>query len=136
MSYLRLAGTPLAPAGCGAEWLYREAPFALLAHDAGPDPCFVYANLKAQECFEYTWNELVGLPSRLSAGPADRAERERLLDAVRREGLVRDYRGLRVAKSGRQFWIEDGIVWQLTDEQGLPRGQAALFSSYRDSNAR
>ena len=127
-SYLRLTGTPLAPPGCGADWLYREAPFALLAHDAGADPRFIYANLAAQTCFEYSSSELIGLPSRLSAVPADRAERQRLLDAVRRDGLVRGYRGLRIAKSGRRFWIEDGIIWQLTDEQGGACGQAALFA--------
>jgi PAS domain-containing protein len=133
-SYLRLAGTPLAPCGHGADWLYREAPFALLAHDAGADPRFIYANLEAQACFEYSWGEIVGLPSRLSAEPPDRAERQRLLDAVRRDGLVRGYRGLRIAKSGRRFWIEDGIIWQLTDGRGIDCGQAALF--YGDSKSR
>lgn len=133
-SYLRSTGAPLAPAGQGADWLYREAPFGLLAHDGGVDPRFIYANLAAQSCFEYSWSEIVGMPSRLSAGPADRAERQRLLDAVRRDGLVRGYRGLRIAKSGRRFWIEDGIIWQLTDEDGVDRGQAALF--YGDSKPR
>ena len=134
-SYRRLTGALLAPCGQGALWLYRDAPFALLAHDESADPRFTYANLTAQSCFEYSWSEMIGMPSRLSAGPADRAERQRLLDAVGRDGLVRDYRGLRIAKSGRRFWIEDGVLWQLTDEQGARRGQAALF--YRgDSNAR
>ncbi|MGH8219540.1 MAG: MEKHLA domain-containing protein [Steroidobacteraceae bacterium] len=133
-SYRRLAGAPLAPAGHAAAWLYEQAPFALLAHDVSADPRFIYANLAAQACFEYSWSEIVGLPSRLSAGPADRAERQRLLDAVRREGLVRGYRGLRIAKSGRRFWIEDGIVWQLTDARGAECGQAALF--YCNSKAR
>lgn len=126
-SYLRWSGEPLVPRGCGAGWLYAQAPFALLAHDGGLDPRFIYANLAAQRCFEYSWEEFIGMPSRLSAGPADRAERQRLLDAVRREGLVRGYRGLRVAKSGRSFWIEDGVIWQLVDEAGVVRGQAALF---------
>ena len=72
-SYLRLTGTPLVPQGCGAAWLYREAPFAVLAHDTSPDPRFIYANLAAQACFEYSWKEIIGLPSHLSAVPADRA---------------------------------------------------------------
>jgi MEKHLA domain len=126
-SYLRLAGTPLAPPGCGAAWLYQEAPFALLAHDLSPDPRFIYANLAAQACFEYSWSEIIGLPSRLSAVAADRAERQQLLDAVRRDGLARGYHGVRIAKSGRRFRIEDGILWQLTDEVGVDCGQAALF---------
>ncbi len=128
-SYLRLAGTPLAPTGCGAAWLYRDAPFALLAHDTSPDPRFIYANLAAQTCFEYSWSEIIGLPSHLSAVPADRAERQQLLDTVRRDGLMRGYHGVRIAKSGRRFRIEDGIIWQLTDEWGVDCGQAALFYS-------
>ncbi len=128
-SCLRLTGTPLAPPGYGAEWLHREAPFALLAHDAGPDPRFIYANRTAQACFEYSWSEIIGLPSHLSAVPADRAERQQLLDTVRRDGLMRGYHGVRIAKSGRRFRIEDGIIWQLTDEWGVDCGQAALFYS-------
>ncbi|ABW14794.1 conserved hypothetical protein [Parafrankia sp. EAN1pec] len=41
------------------------APFGLLAHDASTDPLFVYANKTAQQRFEYTWDEFVGMPSRL-----------------------------------------------------------------------
>jgi PAS domain-containing protein len=133
-SYLRLAGTRLVPSGCGAAWLYGQAPFALLAHDTSPDPRFIYANLAAQTCFEYSWSEIIGLPSHLSAVPADRAERQQLLDAVRRDGLMRGYHGVRVAKSGRRFRIENGILWQLIDARGIDHGQAALF--YGESNAR
>ena len=132
-SYRRLTGTSLVPPGCGAAWLYREAPFALLAHDTSPDPRFIYANLAAQACFEYSWSEIVGLPSHLSAVPADRAERQQLLDTVRRDGLMRGYRGVRIAKSGRRFRIEEGIVWQLIDEWGVDCGQAALFYGERSS---
>jgi hypothetical protein len=41
------------------------------------------------------------------------------------------YRGVRVAKSGRRFVIEDGIVWELIDADGRRHGQAAAFSSWR-----
>jgi PAS domain-containing protein len=132
-SYARLTGEPLVPPGRGAAWLYGEAPFAVLAHDTAPDPRFIYANRTAQACFEYSWEELIGLPSRLSAEAPERAERQRLLDAVRRDGLARGYRGLRIAKSGRRFWIDGGIIWQLIDAQGATQGQAALFTSWRDA---
>ncbi len=131
-SHARLVGTPLVPAGCGPVWLYRDAPFALVAHDTEPDPRFIYANLAAQRCFEYSWDEFVRLRSRLSAEPTERAERARLLEAVSRDGFVHGYRGLRVAKSGRRFLIEGGTVWQLVDESGAFHGQAASFSSWRD----
>jgi hypothetical protein len=55
-----------------------------------------------------------------------------LLDAVRRDGYVSGYRGIRIAKSGRRFWIEDGTVWQLIDAGGVYRGQAAMFATWRD----
>ena len=42
------------------------------------------------------------------------------------------YKGVRVAKSGRHFAIEDGIVWELIDASGTRHGQAATFSSWRN----
>ncbi len=131
-SYARLVGEPLVPQGADARWLYREAPFAVLAHSTDPDPCFVYANRCAQACFEYSWEEFLGLPSRLSAEPTDRAERQRLLDQVARKGFLAGYSGIRVAKSGRRFLIEDGVVWELIDRQGLRHGQAATFRTWRN----
>ncbi|KQT50529.1 MEKHLA domain-containing protein [Methylobacterium sp. Leaf456] len=127
-SFRRLVGRPLVPEpGLGPDWLYGQAPFAVLAHDTSPDPLFVYANRAAQAAFGYDWDEIVGLPSRFSAEAPERAKRQRLLDAVARDGFVADYRGLRIAKSGRRFPIGDGIVWQLVDEAGRVRGQAATF---------
>lgn len=131
-SFARLLGRPLiadAPgdAAAGARWLYEDAKFCLLAHDTAADPIFVYANRAAQRCFEYAWDEIIRLPSRLSAEAPDRAERQRLLDAVHERGFIGDYRGLRIAKSGRRFWISDAVVWQLVDEAGVLRGTAAMF---------
>ena len=129
-SYRRSLGRELAAAHAGpdlAAWLYAQAPFCLLAHDGGHDPHFVYANQTAQRCFEYPWQELVGLPSRLSALPDGRAERARLLADVARDGFAEGYRGLRVAKSGRRFWIEDVTVWNVLDAAGRFLGQAATY---------
>lgn len=133
-SFRRIVGLELVDQGGGPGWLYRDAPFVVVAHNTDADPRFVYANKSAQDCFEYPWEEFVTLPSRLSAELPDRAERQRLLDAVTRDGFISDYRGLRVAKSGRRFWIEDGIVWQLMDRNGSLRGQAATFSRWKDAS--
>ena len=35
--------------------------------------------------------------------------------------------------SRRRFFIEDGVVWQLIDEDGAVRGQAATFAKWRDA---
>ena len=131
-SYKRLVGVPLVPEGKDAGWLYAEAPFAVVAHDTEADPKFIYANEAAQKCFEYSWEEIIGLPSRLSAEAPDRAERQALLDAVAQKGFMSGYSGIRVAKSGRRFLIENGIVWQLTGQDGLVHGQAATFPSWRN----
>ena len=132
-SYARVVGRPLVAAGQDAAWLHNDAPFAVLAHNTAPDPVFVYANRTAQGCFEYGWDEFITLPSRLSAEAPNREERQLLLDAVTRDGFISDYRGKRIAGSGRRFWIEGGTVWQLIDEAGTPRGQAALFTSWTDA---
>jgi MEKHLA domain len=131
-SYARLLGTPLVPDGKDAEWLYGKAPFAILAHGPGPDPKFIYANQTAQTCFEYRLEEFLALRSRLSAEPADQAERQALLDQVARHGFLSGYRGVRIAKSGRHFVIENGIVWELVDRDGSRHGQAATFRSWRN----
>ena len=132
-SYARAVGAPLVAAGQDAAWLYNGAPFALLAHNTEADPRFIYANRTAQACFEYPWHDFIALPSRLSAEAPDCDERQRLLDVVARHGFISDYRGLRIARSGRRFWIEGGTVWELIDAKGVRHGQAAIFTSWTDA---
>jgi PAS domain S-box-containing protein len=136
-SYRRLVGEDLVPPDCSfaaaAAWLQNDAPFCVLAHDASDDPRFIFANQAAQTCFEYSHAELIGLPSRLSAEAPNRDEREQLLSAVREHGYASGYRGLRIAKSGRRFWIENVTVWNLIDETGQRHGQAASYREWRDA---
>ena len=133
-SYGKLVGEPLVPEGlagdAAADWLY-EAPVGLLAHDTSPDPLFTYANRAAQERFGYSRDEFIGLPSRLSAvaGQA-RDERQVFMDMVQRQGYADNYRGLRIAKSGQRFWIQDATVWNLVDAESALVGQAALIKSW------
>jgi hypothetical protein len=135
-SHLALVGKPLISPNMSPEqaarWLYEEAPFCVLAHNTEADPRFVYANRTAQRCFEYGWDEFTTLPSRLSAEAPEREERQRLLDMVARQGYSSDYRGVRIAKSGRRFWIENVTVWNLLDHTGEQHGQAAVFHHWRD----
>jgi PAS domain S-box-containing protein len=135
-SFEAATGTELIPgdvADAGAaQWLYH-APFAVLAQDDAADPRFVYANLAAQRCFEYGWDEFTGLPSRLSAEEGNRDQRQAFMDTVLERGQVSGYRGLRVSKSGRRFWIEDTTVWNLADRDGALHGQAALVRHWSDA---
>ena len=136
-TYERYLGKSLAPQGLGLDeasrWLYEEAPFCVLAHNTAADPRFVYANRSALACFEYTWAELTQIPSRLSAETPNQAERQGLIERVLQDGYATGYRGLRLAKSGRRFWIEDVTMWQLIDVAGVLQGQAALYSRWVDA---
>lgn len=133
-SYKRLlACPPPFLEGCdgdGPDWLYSRAPNCVLAHNTADDPLFLYANKAAQALFEYEWDEIVGMPSRLSAEAPNRAERQRLLDAVSRDGFATGYSGIRISKSGRRFRIENGVLWQLRDARGTLHGVAATFSNW------
>jgi len=134
-SHLQLTGRPLLASRAGeteaglARRLYA-APFVVLAHDGQPDPRFNYANLAAQRLFERTWEEIVGLPSRLSAEAPAREARERLLQRVVEHGFIEDYSGVRIAKSGRRFRILCATVWNVSDASGRRTGQAASFSAW------
>ena len=112
-----------------AHFLYH-ADFVVLSHDSALDPLFTYANLAAQARFEMPWREIVGLPSRLSAEPLARQARAQLLETVAKQGYIDSYSGVRIARSGRRFMIENATVWNLGD--GEYQGQAAMFSQCRD----
>jgi len=96
-------------------------------------PRFIYANEAAQRCFEYDWDGMTALHSRLSAEHPNRAERDSLLESVRLHGFATGYRGLRISSSGKRFWIENVTVWNLVDSEGIYRGQAATYRSWRDA---
>jgi len=107
------------------------APFALLSHGTAADPILNYGNRAAMQLFEMSWEDLLQTPSRLTAEPAHRDERARLLDRVTRQGYIDDYRGVRISKTGRRFLIDKATVWTVLDERGAPYGQAATFSAWR-----
>jgi PAS domain S-box-containing protein len=115
-----------------AEWLYEKAPFAVLAHNTDQDPFFIYGNKAAQRRFEYSWDEIIQLPSRLSAEAPNREERDRFLARVRQFGYESNYEGVRVTKSGQRFIIEDATLWQLFDADGKLHGQAVIIPQTRD----
>jgi len=136
-SFERVVGAALLPPGVAgtdeARWLYVDAPFVLLAHDTSVDPLFVYANRAAQACFEYGWDEFVGMPSRPSTEAPNRSERQRFTEGVLPRGYVDHYRGPRIANSGRRFRIDDTTVWNLVDADGALHGQATLVHRRTDA---
>ncbi len=135
----RLTGRDLLPGdlpGLPVARALYEAPFVVLAHDTAADPLFTYANLTAQRLFEMPWREIVGMSSRYSAEPLLREERQRLLERVSRNGYIDDYQGVRISRTGRRFLVRNATVWNLSDDDGSPLGQAATFAEWTpiDSN--
>lgn len=108
-----------------------NAPFTLLSHGNQADPVLNYGNAATLKLWGYSWDELTTTPSRLTAEPMERSERQRFLEQVSLNGYVADYRGIRIGKSGQRFWIEQATVWNVLDEQGEKIGQAASFSTWR-----
>ena len=123
-----LPGLPVDPAARAR--VIDAAPCAILAHDGGERPRFTYVNATARRLWELDWERFIGMPSDQSVEPDRREEREVMLIRARRDGFIEDYRGIRVAASGRRFAIEDVILWNLIDEAGISHGQAATFSRW------
>lgn len=130
-SYERLLGKPLLPSfpTPTVDQLWA-ADFALLSHGTEEDPIFNYANQLALTLFERSFEEFTKLPSRLSSKRVVDEDRIRLLERVTQQGYIDNYTGIRVSASGRLFEINDAVVWNLHDDDGDYRGQAAKISAW------
>jgi hypothetical protein len=107
----------------------------VLAHDGAdpagdPGPRLIYANRAALRLWRRPWHAMVGMPSRLTAEPGERAERAQALGRAQRLAAIDDYAGIRVDSRGRRFRIEGARLWTLLDERGRPLGQAASFARW------
>lgn len=109
-----------------------EAPFAVLSHGTQADPIFNYGNQTALNLFEMEWDDFIQLPSRLSAEQVTQKERDRLLERVTEQGYINDYRGVRISSTGKRFMVEDAIVWNMIDDAGIYRGQAAVLYKWSE----
>lgn len=121
--------TELASSAVMADKLYN-ADFALLSHDGAENPCFNYANKRAQELFEFSWHEFQGMPSKFSAEPDLREERENMLAMAAKNGFYRGYKGVRISKSGKRFFIDNCTIFNLIDEENNKVGQGAVFADW------
>jgi hypothetical protein len=112
-----------------AKRLYH-LPAVVVSHGAQADPILNYGNAAALSLWEMTWETFTTTPSRLTAEPAAREDRARLLVEAARNGYLDHYRGIRIARSGRRFLIEGAIVWTVLDERDRIIGQAAMFDRW------
>ncbi|HBE20747.1 MAG TPA: MEKHLA domain-containing protein [Cyanobacteria bacterium UBA11149] len=121
-SLLEVSGTPREIAAA-----LFEAPFVLVSHGRESDPIFNYGNRRALELWELSWQEFTQMPSRKTAETMAQEERNRLLAETTAKGFVSNYSGVRISSTGKRFKIEDGIVWNVLNENNQQWGQAAVF---------
>lgn len=112
-----------------AEALFH-APFALLSHGTQNDPILNYGNATALRLWDMDFARFTQMPSRLTAESMLREERQRLMEEAARKGFIDDYAGIRISANGKRFRIANVILWTMTDENGLKRGQAAVFDHW------
>ncbi len=112
-----------------SERLYLS-PFVVASHDNAEDPILNYGNQQALALWEMTWQEFTATPSRLTAEPLNQAERVCMLDRAATNGFVTDYQGVRISRTGRRFFVKRATIWNILDDHGSKRGQAASFSQW------
>ena len=104
--------------------------FPVLAHGTEQDPKLSYAKAAALQLWDTRWNELIGMPSRLTAPNSARGERSNALEQAKRLDAVQNYRGIRISRKGRRFMINKARIWTLWDAEERVCGQAACFSDW------
>ena len=102
----------------------------VLCHDGSEDPRFLYANRAALQLFSRNWEQMVGMPSRLSASANQRLSRREQLELAKRQDKLENYSGVRVNSQGRRFQIRRARIWSLIDQERHYSGQAACFSQW------
>lgn len=107
------------------------APMVVVSHGTEADPVLNYGNKTALNLWQMDVENFCQTPSRLTAEPVHRDERQRLLERTSRDGFVDDYSGIRISSIGQRFFIPRATVWNLVDAGGQRVGQAATFSEWR-----
>jgi hypothetical protein len=106
------------------------SPFVVVSHGAEEDPLLNYGNQMALDLWELPWDQFVQTPSRLTAEPINRAEREWMLEQAKVCGYLDTYRGVRITSTGRRFLVDNARIWNVVDAQGQRVGQAASFAQW------
>jgi hypothetical protein len=110
--------------------LVFESPFVVLSHGNEVDPIYNYANQMGLDLWEISWEDLIKMPSRLSAETILREEREQILNATAKHGYFTNYQCIRISKGGKRYQIKGLDLWNILDQEGVYLGQAATFSQW------
>jgi hypothetical protein len=114
---------------CQSRLLF-ESPVVVVSHGTEADPILNYGNQTALDLWAMTWEQLIATPSRLTAEPVNRAEREWMLAQAQLRGFIDTYRGVRISGTGRRFLLENAFIWNVLDARHQRIGQAATFSKW------
>ena len=106
-----------------------EADFYILSHDNTVDPVLNYGNKQVLDLWEVSWAELTSMHSRDTAKPVDRSARAAMMERVKIHNYLDKYNGIRVSKTGTEFKILDGTIWNMFTDSVDFYGQAAWFKS-------
>ncbi len=107
-----------------------HADFVIVSHGTQADPILNYGNQKALDLWKMDWQTFTSTPSRFTAEPVERSEREQLLAQAKSQGYINNYRGIRIASTGDRFYINHAIIWNVVDKEGKLWGQAATFREW------
>ncbi len=115
--------------GKGEELFLMPSP--VMAHDNKKDPCLIYVNAAALQLWGRRWEEMIGMPSRLTAPAEAQKEREISLGQAIQKQSIENYQGIRINSEGEKFMIKNARIWTLLDAEGNAYGQGATFTSWR-----
>jgi hypothetical protein len=104
-----------------------NADFYILSHDRAADPILNYANQRVLDLWEVSWTELTSMYSRDTAKSTDQDARSAIMAIVKVQNYINGYSGTRISKTGTEFNILDGTVWNLYNSNDDFWGQAAWF---------
>ena len=103
----------------------------VMAHDIAKDPHLNYANASALQRWDRCWEEMVGMPSRLTAPEEERDQRKHALKQAIDTHAIKSYQGIRIDSKGNRFIIKNARIWTLWDKKGHAYGQAATFNEWQ-----
>ena len=89
--------------------VHKNSRWVLISHNNLSDPIFTYGNEAGLQQFEMEWDDFTSIPSRFSAEPMERQERDALLESVRIHGFSESPNNIRVTKNKERFQIKSLI---------------------------